>query len=157
PAVGPGPWQAGGPAHGPRGNGHGWGVQPRRPNRRDRGKDNKVRFWDARTGKPSGEPMVLAGPISALGFTRDGHTLLVANEVGPYPQRGELHFRNPVLRGHDPQGKTEYLPYRVSEIRFSPDGKTFLLAGGGVQLWDTVARRPLTPRLSDLSHWTPFG
>jgi eukaryotic-like serine/threonine-protein kinase len=94
--------------------------------------DGLARIWDAVTGRPLGEPMRHAQPVTEVAFGPDGSRLLTASEdgrvriwdaitgqpLGP----GVVHADGPV------------------EATFGPDGLSFLTMGpdGCVRLWDAM-------------------
>lgn len=99
----------------------------------------KVRLWNMATRRPIGPPLKVeggSGPISMIGFGRDGRTLAIS-----YPDGLRIWgvaARRPIVHEKDLTGR----------MTLGPDGR--LLAGaqaGGVRLWDVARRRETGPRI----------
>jgi WD40 repeat protein len=117
------------------------------------GSDKKVRFWEAKTGKTSGQPLTVSHQPTAIAYCGAGKLLLLATGRGG--GTAELHFLDPRTRRwvREPQGFSQ----PIWELKISPKGNTFLVGctprGGRqvsskVQLWDAGDRRSLTPLMN---------
>jgi WD40 repeat protein len=89
---------------------------------------SKVRFWDAATGKPTGDAVAHPQNVTAAAFAPDGRSALAAGE-------------DQVIRRLDPttgQAGGEVLrhPVPVNRLRFEPDGRVFTTLGN-----DDIERR----------------
>jgi WD40 repeat protein/tRNA A-37 threonylcarbamoyl transferase component Bud32 len=87
------------------------------------GKDNLARRWDARTGRPIGEPLRHSHPVWAVSFSPDGRTILTGSGDDT-KHVGEVRMWNAATG--EPLGPP--LPHRdeIHVATFSPDGKHFL-------------------------------
>jgi hypothetical protein len=96
-----------------------------------------IRFWDAATGKPFGDPLPHAQVNTTLSFTADGRELLI--QVGDQVHRWDLAARKqigPSVRRAD----LEFVGFA-----FAPDGKSFLAyqQPGQMRLYDAATGAPL--------------
>ncbi len=84
------------------------------------GKDGMARRWDARTGRPIGEPLRHSRPVWAVSFSPDGRTILTGSGDDT-KHVGEVRLWNAVTG--EPLGPP--LPHRdeVHVATFSSDGK----------------------------------
>lgn len=102
------------------------------------GADGAVRFWDLRTGRPTG-PVVGGGGggTGPLAYTRDGST--VVGWVGPG-----------IAAWSVATGAQVGPSLGRGAAALSPDGKTIAVvgrdAGEGVTLWDVATHRRVSPR-----------
>jgi WD40 repeat protein/serine/threonine protein kinase/tetratricopeptide (TPR) repeat protein len=104
--------------------------------------NGEVRFWDAATLTPLGEPILHPGHICSGLFSPDGKSLLIACEDGSCRlwDVATRKLRIPPIRGHQA---------RVDGLAISPDGR--MIATGSqdktVRLWDTATGQPIGPTL----------
>jgi WD40 repeat protein len=103
-----------------------------------------IAVWEVATGKQIASVGSGAGRVRNMAFAPDGKSLLVVRQSGSvwvwYPGSDE------------PVGKLEQVPvYPVSNIAFSPDGRTFALGGtnrkthaGEVAVWEVATGKPRT-------------
>jgi serine/threonine protein kinase/WD40 repeat protein len=90
------------------------------------GKDRVVRFWNAETGEPAGEPLQVGEPVWAVRISPDGKRLLTAQSREPDGYEAQL------WNLADGRKLGPALPHQVlgsplgvlSNLGFSPDGNT---------------------------------
>jgi WD40 repeat protein len=82
-----------------------------------------ARRWDARTGRPIGEPLRHSHPVWAVSFSPDGRTILTGSGVDT-KHVGEVRMWNAATG--EPLGPPLPHPDEVHVATFSPDGKHFL-------------------------------
>ncbi len=99
--------------------------------------DQTARLWDARSGRPLGEPMRHQGTVWSVAFSPDGSRVVTASQDG-------------TARLWDAEtGKPLGEPMRhqapVNDAAFSPDGRRVVTASqdGTARLWDAETGRPL--------------
>jgi WD40 repeat protein/serine/threonine protein kinase len=124
------------------------------------GIDGTARLWNAVTGKARGEPLRLAGPVVAAGFTPDGNSAAAASLVTA--KNGAVLYSETQLWDLEtgrPRGKPLPQPGRLLALALSPDGKLLLtgsaVAGtepsgpprGEARLWDVTTGEPAGPPL----------
>ena len=91
-----------------------------------------INFWDAAIGRPVGP--LIGGALGAVTFSPNGQILAASTLHGA--GLWNLSTRREIGR---PIPSTE----AAQDIVFSPDGKTFAIAGAGAQLWNVASRRPI--------------
>src|SRR5262249_1217420 len=111
--------------------------------------DNTARLWDARTGKPLGEPMQHENGVWGVAFSPDGATALTGSQDGTarlWDARSGKPFRK--LMKHDGD---------VSSVAVSPDGATALTGRSDItaRLW--LVPPPIPKRLVLLAAATRSG
>jgi WD40 repeat protein len=103
------------------------------------GDDGAVKFWDAETGRPQGEPLPLpASPVKALALSPDGKELAVGHLHGTI-ERWNVAARTEVRPPLRIRPKVKgALPPAVVALAYSPDGKSlaFAAADGQVAQWE---------------------
>jgi WD40 repeat protein/tRNA A-37 threonylcarbamoyl transferase component Bud32 len=99
--------------------------------------DRAVRFWDAATGEPAGEPIPQGGPVGVVEFSSDGKTLLTVCGDNT-AQLWDVATRK--LLRELPQH-----PAVVNVAALSPDGKTVLTGcrDKNARLWDAATGKPV--------------
>jgi WD40 repeat protein/serine/threonine protein kinase/tetratricopeptide (TPR) repeat protein len=113
------------------------------------GLDNgEIRFWDAATVTPLGEP-ILQPNIGSGRFSRDGKTLLTASSDGSV-RLWDLATRKLLIPPLRDQGPAEGVFAGVyAGEAFSPDGKSIATGSrdGTSRVWDTTTGQPIGPAL----------
>ncbi|HWE36439.1 MAG TPA: protein kinase [Isosphaeraceae bacterium] len=103
-----------------------------------------VTLWDARTGKPIGEPIAAQVHVRALALGPEG---LLAVGDGSQVRLWDTEARP------SPAALPAFNPHqsRIGLLRFSPDGTLLAVAGGdpGIELWDTSGRALATLTTTD--------
>jgi WD40 repeat protein len=96
-----------------------------------------ARRWDAATCKPIGPIMKHNGDVWAVGYSRDGKTILTASADGT------AGLWNAESGG--PLGEPLAHPAPVRSAAISPDDKLVVTGGGDklVRVWDIATRRPV--------------
>ena len=115
-------------------------LQPQWPDDLHRERDDRrVRFWDAATGRPIGQPIEHSGGVSSVAFSPDGRTIL----TGSMDKTARLWD---AATGRQLGQPMPHLT-RVLSVAFSPDGKILLTgcADGGVRQWDAATGRTIGP------------
>jgi WD40 repeat protein len=115
--------------------------------------DKTALLWEVVTGKPLGSPL-RKGEIVAVAFSPDGQMVLTGSNDWT-AHLWEAANGNPVGPPlHDPS-------FLLSDLAFSPDGKTVLLEGGGgrdgFRLWEVATGMllgPLTQRDPQMLKWS---
>ena len=113
-------------------------IQPRRQADRDRGFDQRIRFWNATDTQPIGEPINGSSEVRSLVFSPDGHTLAIAC------RDGKARFWD--------VGRSQWISDRFDQVRevysiaYSHDGKVLATGGEDGQLifWDAALGRQLS-------------
>jgi WD40 repeat protein len=100
-------------------------------------KDQTVRVWDARSGKPLATLAGHSGGVVSVAYSPDGGRLATASgdrTVRLWDARGGAHLAT--LAGHTDN---------VTGVAYSPDGQRLASASGDetVRLWDARSRAPL--------------
>lgn len=116
------------------------------------GARGEVQFWDVATGEQRGAPLPEpSGGITSIAFSPDGRTLV----TGSAPLNGVSSVDTGMVRFWDVATRQEIaaLPEptgNVSQVRFSPDGRTLASAAsddrdssGTVRVWDVAARQQI--------------
>jgi WD40 repeat protein len=104
------------------------------------GKDGLVKFWDARTGTPQGEPLRHRYHVWSMAFSPDGR-IIVTGSGNDELRKGEVRLWDAATR----KPLTEPLPQanEVSSVSFSPDGSRFLAAcDDEIRLWHMTQSQP---------------
>ena len=96
------------------------------------GGDFAAKMWDARTGKPVGEPLKHRGFVWAVAFSSDGKTILTGSDdrtAQLWDARTGKAVGEPLQHGGG-----------VWAVAFSPDGRTALTGSfdGTARLWDAA-------------------
>jgi WD40 repeat protein len=96
------------------------------------GHDDTVRVWDAAAGRELRRlslPSDSGGPAAALAFAPDGRSLVVARSR----RLGLWDFDTGAVREDEP-----YNPHVIGAVRFTPDGKRFVVGrwNGAASVWD---------------------
>jgi WD40 repeat protein len=99
-----------------------------------------ARLWEAATGKPVSDPLRSRLFITAVAFSPDGKTFLIASSEWR-PQEGEIQLWD--TAAVKPLGPPLLHQGLVYAAMFSPDGK-LVFAGGlnGAQLWKADPSKP---------------
>ncbi len=149
------------------------------------GDDGSIRFWDACTGEPTGQPLLVPGWVRAAAFSPDGHALLIVWRTHPNSDPGKRFgfdpaggYTNPFMRRlaagsaevRDIHGNPAPRPFPeiarswVLAAAWSPDGK--LICTGhqdkAARIWD-AGTGALRAELSGHEHevwsvaWGPDG
>ncbi|MDG3003651.1 WD40 repeat domain-containing protein [Paludisphaera mucosa] len=119
---------------------------------------NDCQILDTTTGREQVPRMAMDRRIRALAFSPDGHLLATGDDQGAVrlwnaatgQAVGPLMTQPPVVEQRNAGPSLRAQP--IERIRFSPDGRTLLIAGGGLggvygfaRLWDTATGQPLGP------------
>jgi WD40 repeat protein len=114
-----------------------------------------VQVWDGQAGRPIGRALLHGGVVGSVAISPDGRLALVGtgdtttNDRG-LTHRGETHLWD-IATGL-PVGPVAELPDHVTNVAFSPDGTTYILASyhGPAQLRETPTPMPGDPaRIAD--------
>ena len=99
--------------------------------------DTTARVWDAKSGKPIGEPLKHDGAVRSAGFSPDGTRIVTASE----DQTARVWD---AITGQ-PVGEPLKHGGVVHRASFSPDGARILTASGDktARLWDAKTGQPL--------------
>ena len=103
------------------------------------GMGQTAQLWDADTGRPVGEPLMLHQGIFAAAFSPDGATFLTADTSG------KVAFWQ--TKTGRPVGRPLKHPGAVRSAAFRPDGKAVLTGcdEGFVRLWQTATGKAVGP------------
>ncbi|MFI6740534.1 AAA family ATPase [Nonomuraea sp. NPDC050451] len=113
------------------------------------GWDAMVRLWDVRTRRQVGEQRGDHGPrVDKVRFSPDGELLATGGTDGKAQlwEVRTMRRTGPELPAGDPGANLDDVsPQSVSDIAFSPDGRTLATAGvdQSVRLWDTRTQREI--------------
>ncbi len=101
------------------------------------GSGNSVRMWDAATGKELPLAGGHGGPVSAVGVSRDGKTV-VSRGSDRFIRCWNLADASEISRFREPPN--------TQTVVFSPDGRIIACAGGGgvIRLYETATGKPMT-------------
>jgi WD40 repeat protein len=129
----------------------------------------EVRLWDLATGKPLGKPLPQEGSVSSVAISPDGKTFATVDrpslewvgrawlwDAGP---DGDLSRATRRQRPLVPPNPNRIARIPIWVTAFSPDGRTLLTGGQGVELWDVETGKSLGPRLPHLpeARWAIFS
>ena len=99
--------------------------------------DNTARLWDARSGKPLGEPLRHEGFVTAVAFSPEGDRVLTGsadNTARLWDPRSDKPLGEPLRHGN-----------WVTAVAFSPEGDRVLTGSqdNTARLWDARSGKPL--------------
>ena len=102
--------------------------------------DGTARLWDVSAGKSREQVLTNSGRVWGVAFSPNGATLAAGTDDG-FGHIWDIRTGRPL---------TSPLPHRcgpqyplVLAIVFTPDGRTLVMGGRGIQLWDTQTWNPL--------------
>ncbi|HEU5104046.1 MAG TPA: CHAT domain-containing protein [Roseiflexaceae bacterium] len=103
------------------------------------GDDGTIRFWDAGTLQPLGDPLVVSGDWAYHVAFSPNSKILAAGRHDHLIQLWDVATRQPI--GQPLEGHTD----EVVHVIFSPDGQILASASHDhtIRLWDVATRRPL--------------
>jgi WD40 repeat protein len=118
---------------------------------------NSCQIWDTVKGRKAGPQMDMQSFVQALAFSPDGQLLAVGDREGNirlWNATTGQPIRTTIARG-SPPSNSRYPDDDggIRCLRFSPDGRKLLVAGGRTQawgdarLWDVATGKPLGPEL----------
>jgi WD40 repeat protein len=101
--------------------------------------DNTLRFWDASTGKPYGEPLPI-NKVTKIAFSPDGKMLAAATYDGV--QVWDVPARKPFTVFLS-RRETQVHAASNTDVAFGPDGHTLATTSDGmtIQLWNLDPKR----------------
>jgi len=108
------------------------------------GADKTVQLWDARTGKPSGNPIAHRSQVQAIAFSPDGKTLATGD--GDIAKLWAVATHAPLSEFSFPSTGR----YPIQAISFSLDSQKLACGYGGdwsgfVNVWDVATSKPYFP------------
>ncbi|KAG8683287.1 POC1 centriolar protein A, partial [Ceratobasidium sp. 395] len=111
--------------------------------------DNTIRIWDARTGKPVGQPLTgHTDSVNSVAYSPDG-AYIASGSWDKTIRIWDVRAGKPVgqpLTGHT---------YRVWSVAYSPDG-AYIASGSGdqtIRIWNARTGEPVGQPLTGHTHW----